>query len=1596
MATQSQPVLINRPPRIQPDLPQAEFEVPPPPELELGNITLIQSFLPLITIIGYVIVSATGSGRNLALIIPMGLSVVASSGLAFWTYIRETREQQRQRESYEARLATLRREMEGYHDQQRTFYYYNYPNMERVLAIAENQERGTKDNRSGTRLWERRTTDPDFGAVRLGVGTQPSTVKYTFQAEANNEDPMMYAAMKLAEDSLNVTDIPVAIPLRPYSTDPNATDGIVGRHSIGVTGSNPQEVYDFVRALLVNFTAFHAPTDTRLYVFGDPSDETNWNWARYLPHSNSGNKTEPGDQLCFSPRQSAVESFWDMMIKSDLERRLVRLADDSSTDVTLPFLLVVVDQLSIESNPNSIAKGADTQEAASLIFRRGQELGATIIFLVPDAKYIPSQCETVIEVDSEPNLRGEVSAYGQKQGTLFRYTEVGVNTRRVIGVADTLKAETAMSTFSLKLSNLSVRSTFGTAGLPNDVRLLNLHDHIMPERLDASADGIWEKWRKSREATAAEWLRVPIGFLPGPKRRDLLFSANGDGVHGMIAGTTGSGKSELLITLILGMAMKYDPSVINFVLVDYKGGTAFKMFERLPHVVNLVTSLQGNAGARTFIALQSEMKRRAKMLADQGVPHIVDYREKGYHRTDLPMAPETKVKHKPFPFLFVIIDEFAEMVKEMPQFKADLDSVTRLGRAYGVTLILATQRPTGAVTDQMRANIKFKICLRVETAEDSRELLRASDAAFLPTGVPGRAYLMVGNDSPQLMQVAYASYNYIPPTADSIEEEKPPVIKWFDRPKKKEKKSASAASLRTVADRVVEICAALAIEKPDVVEQEKPWPDPLPVQLPLNAEYITSAMQRMPKVSDIFADEEKEPEIEAADEVVDDNPMFPLSRNLKPWIDEIMRQASGRSNGVTETTTMMADGSERWPHVDWSSDEALSGRIGMIDDPYHARQLPLDLDLKAGSVLVYGASGKGKTGFLRTLITSLAVRHSPDALWIYAFDFGGGGLTPIENLPHVGAVIDSEENERVTRLLNRLKQWVRERAELFGGDSLSVYNRTHPNAQQPAVLVVLDNYAEFRQRYEDAGVELASLLREGASKGIFFAVTADQLSTVPGRIAGLFNQRLSLKLSDPSEYSGIVGRVPADLDDIPGRGYIPFERAVLECHIAKPLSIDLRTAEGEPADESVQLAALAEAMNTAWTGQRPQPVETLESIVALRDMTPLASERRIEIMLGKALHDLQPIALNLKEQGPHLVVGGSPLSGRTTTLRSMVLSLADRYAPDRLGIILIDAQKRMFEFAEGKSLANLPHVRAAISEQNREMIDPLIESLRALYTSEGSANRPELFIFIDNYDDFSDLFDRKAKPLTDLANLARRYGSDGLHFVIGMGASPTEDLLKVITRSKVGLALDPEAAGKAPFNLTAAGKLARNTYPVGRGFLIGSGRFTIVQISTPYPIENADEIQDSTELQAMINVQLGQYVDDVMAKWDGAPQWDFQIKAPEPGESNGAAPERKSSGGGSSASGAASGPVLPAEYAAKLRDALKEIAPIAGIDMAVISQLEGADLLRMASSFEDMVDLVALAAEAKVKPEALLPVFMGYGMTEEDARKALGLSTEKA
>jgi DNA segregation ATPase FtsK/SpoIIIE-like protein len=191
---------------------------------------------------------------------------------------------------------------------------------------------------------------------------------------------------------------------------------------------------------------------------------------------------------------------------------------------------------------------------------------------------VPSDCKVVIEIESF------------EETVAFRYAEVGVNTPRYVGVADALEAVRADHELARKLAPLAVRTTYG-ADLATAVNLLEMSYVDTVEALP-----ILDNWTHSREPQNSEWLSVPIGLMPGNKVRSLLFSADGDGVHGMIAGTTGSGKSELLLTLIVGLAVKYDPSVINFVLVDYKGGAAFDPFRTLPHCVDIVTNLQGTAG----------------------------------------------------------------------------------------------------------------------------------------------------------------------------------------------------------------------------------------------------------------------------------------------------------------------------------------------------------------------------------------------------------------------------------------------------------------------------------------------------------------------------------------------------------------------------------------------------------------------------------------------------------------------------------------------------------------------------------------------------------------------------------------------------------------------------------------------------------------------------------------------------------------------------------------------------------------------------------------------------------------------------------------
>ncbi|PKO13955.1 MAG: hypothetical protein CVU39_16370 [Chloroflexi bacterium HGW-Chloroflexi-10] len=1413
----AQKIFIDRPPRIEPELPSGIREIPNPPDTEAnpGEI-LAQAFLPMVMIFGYIMVSLFGQSRNLFMMIPMLLSVVASVALAIFTNRAESKKREEMKATYQRRISELRRQMESEQEQQRIYYYYNYPNPDITLSLAEDITRQEsakqEDVRSGTRIWERRPTDHDFLHLRLGISSRPSTVVYKIGDNEQVENPLLREATRLAENSRLLFDVPVTVPLhmqmdeREKKKVESKTQEQEGedekavevkqstvRHSIGITGQSPELVHAYIRTLLIDYAAFHSPQDTTLYVAGTSDMRNHWRWAYALPHCKEADKTET---LCFESEEKPGENEVDRMrvfwknIRTIIERRRMRLQDkENSADVKLPFMLVVVD-VQTPAPEWSCLRDLEGEATISTILLDGQQLGAAILFITSDRKKVPSRAMAVIEVDRDAR---------SVERAVFRYAETGFNTIRYVGSTLLVSTQDNARSFSKCLEPLDIRRGYGSS-LASTVTLLEM---LNVNTLDQLQELAQENWRRSMDPASADWLYTAVGLLSGNEPRVLTFSAKADGVHGLIAGSTGSGKSELLMTMIIGMALNFNPDVLNFVLIDYKGGAAFEPFKRLPHKVDIVTNLDQSATARVFASIIAELDRRQKLNTYTNSKDIVHYRKKGLNLE--PGRP-------PYPHLFIIIDEFAEMISGNSEYKAQLESITRLGRALGVTLILAAQRPVG-VTDQMRANIKFRICLRVETPDDSRELLRRADAAFLPPGIPGRGYLQVGNENIELIQTAYTGGDYKGPQEENIA----PNVIWFDRAKKGS--GQKAAELPKLYDVIVEMLDGMATVESR--PQWRPWPEFLPSQTGSNILSLETALDTA-----YMNDEDI----------------------------ELLRSADStkiQGMALNEQASAFWDANFSWGHLEWGKN-TMRPIIGLIDNPYLASQKPLMINFPMGHAVVFGASGRGKTTFIRTIITSLVLTHSPDDLHIYILDFGGRALSVFSDLPHVGAIITSEEEERVMRVLRKINDIIEQRQMLFSEsriNNLDSYNHNFPDKKLPAILVVVDNFAEFREYYDGLMAPFISLVREARAYGVHFLISADVTNALTGKLFNLITERYTLKLSDPSEYSSVVGRgVPADLSSVPGRGFVRVGSMPLEFQTALSFKPD----ENDP-DNLTKLNQMSQRMRDLyqhqWTGERPSTIETLPLRVSLERLlieTPSPQSRRLNMILGIDDRSLAPAISDIERQGPHLTVIGQPFSGKTTTLRSMIFSLAYHYSPDQLMMILVDFSRKLWKAGE-TSLADLPHVVDTISDI--EELDAFLENLREeCLDFDVHPKRRKILLVIDNYDAFSEESSRKKMTFFEqMAGIVRKYQTAGVYVVVAGSVSmmsASDDLRKVITAPNFGIALKSADAvnrlnGKFPRSL------ADVELPMGRAFIVRSGITAMCQLATPY--SNDEDIEGSLD-----------------------------------------------------------------------------------------------------------------------------------------------------
>jgi S-DNA-T family DNA segregation ATPase FtsK/SpoIIIE len=522
----------------------------------------------------------------------------------------------------------------------------------------------------GRRLWERRRTDTDALVLRVGVADLPSTVKVESGRQASADNAGPHL----------LHAVPVPVPLRKIGV-------------LGLAGPRPA-ASGVLRWLVVQLAAYHAPRDLTLTLLTTAATDE-WTWWMWLPHARPRD-VEGYVAAVGNDAETVTARVAELLTLVRGRQELIKKSGRVEAEYFAAHVVVVDGARELRATPG----------LASLL-EDGPAVGVYAICADQEERLLPESCTATVVVDPEEPARLELRRTGMAP------------LRDVLAepVGDAWAAAVARALAPFK----DVATEDGDVTLPDSVRLLDTLSLEPP-----TVDGVRARWLLDGSTTAMTLGAGMDGHFTVDLRRD--------GPHGLIAGTTGSGKSELLQTIIASLAVANRPEAMNFVLVDYKGGSAFKDCAFLPHTVGLVTDLDSHLVERALTSLGAELKFREHVLAAAAVKDIDDY-------LDLRVKDPS---HPPLPRLLIVIDEFASMARELPDFVKGLVNIAQRGRSLGIHLILATQRPSGVVSPEIRANTNLRISLRVTDASDSTDVLEAPDAARIPKSVPGRGYARLG------------------------------------------------------------------------------------------------------------------------------------------------------------------------------------------------------------------------------------------------------------------------------------------------------------------------------------------------------------------------------------------------------------------------------------------------------------------------------------------------------------------------------------------------------------------------------------------------------------------------------------------------------------------------------------------------------------------------------------------------------------------------------------------------------------------------------------------------------------------------------------
>lgn len=556
-------------------------------------------------------------------------------------------------------------------------------------------------------LWERQPEDEDFLTLRLGLGN----VKAQAQVEIPqvrlqlHEDELSKVPGELAEKYAQVENVPVCCNL--------IQDG-----NCGILGTR-EKAGELARALAVQIAALHSYDEVKIIALFPEREKEQWDWMRWLPHCMDEYRSLRY-AVCGSdakPVLKNLEGLVNERIKGQTEWRFGEKHNN------LPHLVFIVADPVLLNNSS----------IGTALMMNQSELGVSGIFLGQSMSDFPHNIRNVIETGNGTKItlrtdRGEqIISGGEHQMSIAQYDRFARTMAPVRMMATQAKQQGIPANISL-FDGLGIRKL-------DQLELRDFWGNTAPEKT----------------------LAVPIGIKNGGERFYFDIHEKAHGPHGMVAGGTGSGKSEMAKAWIASMALQFSPEEVNFVLVDFKGDSLLKPFEKLPHLAGSISNLDKDV-VRSFAAMESELERRQQLVSDYECKDIIEYLKKRRFQPQMPVLP----------YLILIVDEFAEFKMQFPDFTKPMDHLYRGGRSLGLFVVLMTQNPSGIVTDQTRANANFRWCLRVKEAGDSRAIIDTTDAATIR--VPGRSYVKAG-DTYELVQSFYGG------TPLRTEKEKKAVIK---------------------------------------------------------------------------------------------------------------------------------------------------------------------------------------------------------------------------------------------------------------------------------------------------------------------------------------------------------------------------------------------------------------------------------------------------------------------------------------------------------------------------------------------------------------------------------------------------------------------------------------------------------------------------------------------------------------------------------------------------------------------------------------------------------------------------------------------------